>query len=65
MNTITSVLSSRTVWFAIALAAASVMQGFVFLLPITPLHQMYAGIAIAVGIVVFRAITTQPLVPAA
>lgn len=52
---------SRTVWYAIIIAIASVMQGYVFLLPITPVHQMMVGIGISVGIVIFRFITTTPI----
>jgi hypothetical protein len=61
MDTFFQALKSRTVKFALVIAVLSVLQGFVFLLPIKPLYQMFAGIAIAVGIVIFRAITTQPL----
>ena len=61
MSTLAQALSSRTVGFAILIAVLSVLQGFVFLLPVTPLHQMFAGLGIAVGIVVLRAITSTPL----
>ena len=55
------VLRSRTVWFAIAVAILSVLQGFVFALPLSPMWQAVVGCVIAVGIVLLRAITTQPL----
>ena len=55
------ILKSKTVWFAIILAALSVMQAYVFLLPVTPTQQMFAGIAIAVAITLLRIVTTQPL----
>jgi hypothetical protein len=55
------VLKSRTVWFAIAVAILSVLQGFVFALPLSPMWQAVVGCVIAVGIVLLRAITTQPL----
>lgn len=58
---IAAALRSRTVWYAIALAILSVLQGFVLQLPITPLQQALVGCAIAVAIVILRAITTQPL----
>lgn len=61
MNTLRQILQSRTVLYAVLIAVMSVLQGFVFLLPITPLQQMYVGVALAVGIVLFRAITTEPL----
>ena len=54
-------LKSKTVLFAIAIAVLSVVQGFVVLLPITPIDQMYVGIVISVLIVLLRAVTTQPL----
>ena len=60
-NMIFAALKSRTVWFAMLLAVLSVLQGFVFALPLAPLHQALVGCAIAVGIVILRAITTQPL----
>lgn len=56
-----NILRSRTVLFAILLAVLSVMQAYVFLLPITPVEQMYVGIAIAVIVTVLRIITTQPI----
>lgn len=54
-------LRSRTVQYAIALAILSVLQGFVVQLPIPPWGHAAIGSAIAVCIVVLRAITTQPL----
>lgn len=54
-------LRSRTVRYAIVLAVLSVLQGFVFQLPIPPLGQAAIGSAIAVCIVILRAITTQPI----
>jgi hypothetical protein len=56
-----SVLRSRTVWFAIALAVLSVLQGFVLQLPIPPWGHAIVGSVIAAAIVVLRAVTTQPL----
>jgi hypothetical protein len=57
----TQVLKSRTIWFAIALAVLSVLQGFVLQLPIPPWGHAVVGSVIAVAIVVLRAVTTQPL----
>ena len=54
-------LKSKTVWFSIALAMLSVVQGYLHVLPLTPTHQMYAGLAIAAAVTVLRAVTTQPL----
>jgi hypothetical protein len=59
--TISQVLSSKTVRYAIVIAILSVLQGFVFLLPIKPVEQMVVGLVLAVGIVVFRFVTTEPL----
>jgi hypothetical protein len=62
MQKLIQILKSRTVLFAVLIAVLSVLQGFVFLLPVAPIHQMLVGVAIAVGIVILRAITTEPLV---
>jgi ABC-type branched-subunit amino acid transport system permease subunit len=54
-------LKSKTVLFAIALAALSVVQGYLGLLPLTQIEQMYVGIVISVIVTVLRIVTTQPL----
>jgi hypothetical protein len=61
MTLLLQLLKSRTVLFALALAVLSVLQGYVALLPVTPVQQMYAGIAISVAITLLRIITTQPI----
>ena len=61
MPTIAQILSSKTVWFSILIAVLSVLQGFVFLLKVSPIDQMYIGIGISVLCVVLRAVTTQSL----
>ena len=61
MNTLKSALKSRTVLFALLIAILSVLQGFVYILPITPVHQMIIGLIISVMIVIFRFITTTPI----
>jgi hypothetical protein len=58
---IAAALKSRTVWFAIALAVLSVLQGFVLQLPIPAWGHAIVGSVIAAAIVVLRIITTQPL----
>ena len=58
---ILAALRSRTVQYAIALAVLSLLQGFVVQLPIPPWGHAVIGSVIAVGIVILRAITTQPL----
>lgn len=61
MTTIIQLLKSRTVLFALLLAVLSVLQGYVGLLPLTQVEQMYIGIAISVVITLLRIITTQPI----
>jgi hypothetical protein len=39
----------------------SVVQCYLNLLPMTPVAQMFVGIAISVGIVILRLLTTQPI----
>jgi hypothetical protein len=56
-----SMLKSRTVLFAIVVAVLSVLQGFVGLLPISPIGQMLIGLTIAVMVVILRFITTTPI----
>lgn len=55
------VFKSKTIWFAIALAVLSVLQGFVIQLSIPAWGHAVVGSAISVAIVILRAITTQPL----
>lgn len=55
------ILKSKTVWFSVLLAVLSVVQGYLHVLPLTPVNQMYAGLAIAAVVTVLRAVTTQPL----
>lgn len=54
-------LKSKTLWFALLLAVLSVLQGYVGLLPLTRIEQMYVGLAISVVVTVLRFVTTQPL----
>ena len=56
-----SILKSKTVWYAIVIAVLSIVQGYIGLLPMTPVLQMFVGIAISVGIVILRLLTTQPI----
>lgn len=55
------VFKSKTVWYAIAIAVLSVLQGYIELISLTPVVQMVVGCAIAVGIVVLRFMTTMPI----
>jgi len=61
MTILLQLLKSRTVWFAILLAVLSIVQGYVALLPITPVGQMLVGCGIAVAITLLRIITTTPI----
>jgi len=38
-----------------------VLQGYVFLIPVTPELQAAIGVCIAVAVTVLRVVTTQPL----
>jgi hypothetical protein len=62
MNTLKSALKSRTVLFALLIAVLSVLQGFVYILPITPVNQMYIGLLVSVAVVFLRFITTTPVI---
>lgn len=61
MSNLIQALKSKTVWFAILVAVLSVLQAYVFLLPITPAQQMQVGLLLAVLVVALRFATTQPL----
>ncbi len=56
-----NLLKSKTVWYAILIAVLSIVQGYIGLLPMTPVAQMIIGIIISVGIVILRLLTTQPI----
>ena len=56
-----NLLKSKTVWYAIIIAILSIVQGYIGLLPMTPVLQMLVGIGISVGIVILRLLTTQPI----
>ena len=58
---IPSLLRSRTVWFAILLAALSVVQGYLSVFNLDSQTEMLVGIGISVIVTVLRIITTQPL----
>ena len=56
-----NLLKSKTVWYAIIIAVLSIVQGYIGLLPMTPVAQMVVWIGISVGIVILRLLTTQPI----
>jgi hypothetical protein len=57
----TSIFRSRTVWFAIILAALSVVQGYLGVFKLDPQTEMLVGIGISAIVTVLRIVTTQPL----
>lgn len=61
MPSLLQLLKSKTVLFSILIAVLSVVQGYVALIPITPVQQMFVGIAVSVIVLVLRLVTTQPL----
>lgn len=61
MDKLKQALRSRTVWYAILIAILSVLQGFVFLLPVSPIEQMIIGLVAALGVIILRYITKEPL----
>ena len=54
MNTLITTLKSKQVQWAIVIAILSVLQGFLFELSLTPIHQMIVGIIISVVVVLLR-----------
>jgi hypothetical protein len=58
MNTLITTLHSRQVQWSIVIAVLSVLQGYLFELALTPIHQMIAGIVISVVIVLLKVIET-------
>ena len=54
-------LKSRTVLFALLLAVLSIVQGYVGLLPLSQVGQMFVGIGISVVVTLLRIVTTQPI----
>jgi ABC-type siderophore export system fused ATPase/permease subunit len=54
-------MKSMTIWFAIIVAVLSVLQGFVFYIPIDPRWQCMIGVAIAIAIVLLRFRTKEPI----
>ena len=54
MNTLITTLKSKQVLWAIVIAILSVLQGYVMELPLTPVHQMIAGVVIAIVVVLLK-----------
>jgi len=55
---ILTLLKDKHVLWALFIAALSVLQGFVMEFPLTPIHQMLAGMVISVVVVLLRVIET-------
>jgi magnesium-transporting ATPase (P-type) len=58
MNKLITLLKTKSVQWALVIAILSVLQGFVFELPLTPIHQMIAGVVISVVVVLLKFIET-------
>jgi uncharacterized MnhB-related membrane protein len=58
---VSHLIKSKTLWFAVAIAVLSVLQGFIFQLPLSPIWQAIVGCVIAVLVAVLRLVTTMPL----
>jgi len=54
MNQLTTLLKDKHVLWALFIAVLSVLQGFLFVFPLTPIHQMFVGIIISVVVVLLR-----------
>jgi len=54
MNTLITTLKLKQVQWALVIAILSVLQGFVMELSLTPIHQMIAGVVIAVVVVLLK-----------
>jgi len=54
MNQVITLLKTKSVQHALLIAVLSVLQGFVFEFPLTPVEQMIAGIVLAVFIVLYK-----------
>ena len=52
---------SKTVWFGIAVGVLSVLQEFIFNLPVSPTMQALIGCVMAIIIVLLRFVTVVPL----
>ena len=58
MNQLITLLKNKTVLWSLVIAVLSVLQGYLFELPLTPIHQMIVGIVISVVVVLLRFIET-------
>jgi len=58
MNKLITLLKTKSVLWALFIAILSVLQGFLFELSLTPIHQMIVGCIISVVVVLLRFIET-------
>jgi len=54
MNQLITLLKTKSVQWALVVAVLSVLQGFVMEFPLTPVHQMIAGVVISVVVVLLK-----------
>ena len=54
MNQLTIFLKNKTVLWSLIITVLSVLQGFVMEFPLTPIHQMIAGVVISVVVVLLK-----------
>ena len=58
MNQLITLLKNKTVLWSLVIAVLSVLQGYLFELSLTPIHQMIVGCIISVVVVLLRFIET-------
>ena len=54
MNKLITLLKTKSVQWALVVAVLSVLQGFVMEFPLTPVHQMIAGVTISIVVVLLK-----------
>ena len=54
MNQLITLLKNKTVQWSLIISILSVLQGFIFELPLTPVHQMFVGVTISVVVVLLK-----------
>ena len=54
MNKLITLLKTKSVQWALIIAVLSVLQGFVMEFPLTPVHQMIAGVTISITVVLLK-----------
>ena len=54
MNKLITLIKTKSVQWALVVAVLSVLQGFVMEFPLTPMHQMIAGVTISIIVVLLK-----------